>query len=66
MLVIDSGGGYAQAAFQIANLFRRHAGGFTAVVPRYAKSAATLLTLGADEIHSVQHEDGPPWSSLLR
>lgn len=50
VLVIDSGGGYAQAAFQIANLFRRHAGGFVAVVPRYAKSAATLLTLGADEI----------------
>lgn len=49
-LVIDSGGGYAQAAFQIANLFRRHSGGFIAIVPRYAKSAATLLTLGAESI----------------
>jgi ClpP class serine protease len=31
-------------------LLKRHCGGFVAVVPRYAKSAATLLALGADEI----------------
>ena len=49
-LVIDSPGGDAQAAYQIAALLRRHCGGFTAVIPRYAKSAATLIALGADEI----------------
>jgi hypothetical protein len=49
-LVIDSGGGDANAAYQISTLFRRHCGGFTAIVPRYAKSAATLLALGADKI----------------
>jgi hypothetical protein len=50
VLVIDSLGGDAKAAFQLATLFRRYCGGFVAVVPRYAKSAAALLTIGADEI----------------
>jgi hypothetical protein len=49
-LVIDSPGGYAKAAFQIASLFRQHGEGFVAVVPRYAKSAATLVTLGAESL----------------
>jgi hypothetical protein len=38
----------------------RHAGGFTAVIPSYAKSAATLLSLGADRIiMGVDAELGP-------
>jgi hypothetical protein len=49
-LVIESPGGYAKDAFAIARILCRHAGGFSAVVPSYAKSAATLLTLGAEEI----------------
>jgi ClpP class serine protease len=49
-LVIESPGGSAKSAFQLAMLLKRHCGGFVAVVPRYAKSAATLLALGADEI----------------
>jgi len=49
-LVIDSPGGFADDAYRIAQTFRRHAGGFVAVIPRWAKSAATLLTLGADEV----------------
>lgn len=49
-LMIDSLGGDAKSAYQLATLFRRYCGGFVAVVPRYAKSAATLLTIGADEI----------------
>src|SRR5262249_37018746 len=49
-LVIDSLGGDAAAAFQIATLLKRHCGGFTAIVPRTAKTAATLLMLGADRI----------------
>lgn len=50
IVVIDSPGGDANAAFQISSLLRRHCGGFKAVVPRYAKSAATLLALGADDV----------------
>ena len=49
-LLIDSPGGSAQAAYQIALFLRRHCGGFTAIVPQYAKSAATLFCLGADKI----------------
>jgi hypothetical protein len=50
VLMIDSLGGDAKAAYQLATLFRRYCDGFVAVVPRYAKSAAALLTIGADEI----------------
>lgn len=49
-LVIESPGGYARDAFSIARMLCRHAGGFLAVVPSYAKSAATLLALGAERI----------------
>jgi membrane-bound ClpP family serine protease len=46
-LVIDSPGGLAEAAYQTSRLLQRE-GGFTVVIPRYAKSAATLLALGAN------------------
>lgn len=49
-LLIESPGGYAREAFILARLLQRHCGGFTALVPKYAKSAATLLALGADKI----------------
>jgi hypothetical protein len=55
-LLIDSPGGSARYAFKLAKLIRNHAGAFTAVVPRFAKSAATLLTLGADPI--ILSQDG--------
>ena len=59
-LIIDSPGGQAKAAYQIASFLRSHCGGFLAVVPEYAKSAATLLTLGAEEIIlAPQAEIGP-------
>jgi hypothetical protein len=49
-LLIHSPGGYAEPAYKMARLFQRRCKGFTAVVPRYAMSAATLLSLGADSI----------------
>jgi len=49
-LLIDSPGGYSKSAYQTASLIRRRCGSFTAVIPRYAKSAATLLALGARKI----------------
>jgi hypothetical protein len=49
-LVIDSNGGMAEDAYEVAKVLQRHCGGFVAVIPRHAKSAATLLSLGADEI----------------
>jgi len=50
-LVVDSPGGSATATYQLATLLRRHCEEFVAVVPRYAKSAATLLSLGASELY---------------
>jgi hypothetical protein len=55
-VLIHSGGGIGEAAYQLATLFRRRSHGFTAIVPRWAKSAATLLTLGAESI--ILGEDG--------
>jgi len=49
-LVIDSPGGDAKCAYRIARFIRKRCGGFVAVVPEYAKSAATLICLGADKI----------------
>jgi hypothetical protein len=66
LLVVDSPGGQAQAAYQIAGLFRRHCGGFGAVVPRYAKSAATLLILGALDVYmGPDAEIGPLDAQLM-
>ena len=49
-IVIHSSGGSIHAAYQIVTVLRRHAERIFACVPFYAKSAATLLCLGADEI----------------
>jgi hypothetical protein len=49
-LVLHSPGGDAKSAYMIADVLRRRCGTFVAVVPRYAKSAATLLSLGASRI----------------
>lgn len=48
-LLIDSPGGNAHYAYSIARMFQRRTN-FTAIVPRYAKSAATLLALGASRL----------------
>ncbi|HEY4451549.1 MAG TPA: hypothetical protein VGN13_08145 [Solirubrobacteraceae bacterium] len=58
-LLIDSPGGYAESAYEIARLFQRHCGGFKSIVPRYAKSAATLLVLGGPLIMGEDAELGP-------
>ncbi len=59
-LLIDSPGGFAKCAYQIATILKARCGGFTAVVPRYAKSAATLLALGADAILLGKHAELGP------
>lgn len=50
-VIIDSGGGDADAAYHIAKLLhRKFTGKITYIIPRYAKSAATLLVSGGDSI----------------
>lgn len=52
LLVIHSRGGDVASAYLISQLCREHSKDkFLAAVPRQAKSAATLLACGADEIH---------------
>lgn len=49
-LVIHCGGGSIHAAYQIVELLHRHTHILNACVPLFAKSAATLLCVGADTI----------------
>ena len=50
-LYILSPGGYAHPAYKIARLFQNYSKEkFSVLIPYYAKSAATILSLGADEI----------------
>jgi ClpP class serine protease len=48
-IILDSGGGDADAAYHIAKLLhRKFKGKINYIIPRYAKSAATLLVCGGD------------------
>lgn len=59
-LVIHSGGGIAHSAYQIVELLRLHTKRLNACVPFWAKSAATLLCMGADEIVLGEHAELGP------
>lgn len=50
-IIVDSGGGNIDAAYNLANLFRKFAKKeLNFIVPRWAKSAATLLVCSGDKI----------------
>jgi hypothetical protein len=50
-IIIHSSGGDADAAYHLAVILQEYCkSNLTAIVPRYAKSAATLLACGADKI----------------
>jgi len=52
LLLLLSRGGSIEAAYQISKLCKSFAKNrFVAIVPRHAKSATTLVAIGADEIH---------------
>lgn len=59
-LVIHSGGGDAHTAYQTVMLLRHHAARINACVPFWAKSAATLLCIGADKIILGEHAELGP------
>ncbi len=59
-LVIHSGGGSAHAAYQVIELLRLHTARLNACVPFWAKSAATLLCIGADKIVLGEHAELGP------
>ncbi len=50
-LFIKSTGGNGQAALRLVNLLRQHGRQIVALIPLECASAATMISLGADEIH---------------
>jgi hypothetical protein len=50
-LLLHSGGGHPDIAFKVMKFFRRRFKTVNAIVPLRAKSAATLMCLGADKIY---------------
>ena len=59
-LLLHTGGGKVEPAYLISKCCRKTAPKFVAAVPRFAKSAGTLIALGADEIHmGIISELGP-------
>lgn len=64
-LVIHSMGGHAFAAYGIARQFQLDTAGLTVIVPRRAKSAATLLALGGKEIIFGPHAELGPLDAQL-
>lgn len=51
LLIIHSNGGSSEYAYLISKNCKEYSNKFSVAIPRRAKSAATLLSLGADEIH---------------
>lgn len=51
LLVLETPGGDPHAAFRIARAIGFHYGGFHVLVPRYCKSAGTLIVSGAAVLH---------------
>jgi hypothetical protein len=49
-IILSSLGGEANAAFNLVRIIRRYADKFNVIIPRKAKSAASLIALGADKI----------------
>lgn len=51
VLVLATPGGDAHAGFRIARALQHSYGSFNALVPRYCKSAGTLILIGANKIY---------------
>lgn len=59
-VVVHSVGGYLEPAYKIALLLRKKSKKINLIIPEFAKSAATILAFGADEIiMSQEGELGP-------
>lgn len=65
VVIVDSPGGYGPPAYSLARLFQRHCGGWTAIVPRYGKSAATLFIMGADQLYMGRDAELGPLDAQL-
>ena len=59
-LLLHSPGGNADIAYQIVRVFRRHCRKLNVIIPLTAKSAGTLMCLGADAIYMGEFADLGP------
>lgn len=50
-LILHSVGGDVEPTYQMVNIIRKKFKEFTVIIPRLAKSAATMMALGADKIY---------------
>ncbi|MGH8907049.1 MAG: SDH family Clp fold serine proteinase [Egibacteraceae bacterium] len=63
---LESSGGDAHAAYKLMLLLREYAATIRIVVPDYAKSAATLMVLGADEVYMAPAAELGPLDAQIR
>jgi len=65
-LLIDGPGGDGLAAEKIVNVCRSHCTNFRVLIPCMAKSAATIIALGADELVMGQYSEIGPIDPQIR
>jgi len=65
-ILIHSTGGHSSVSFRLAQYFRRHCKQLNILVPIMAKSAATLLSLNADQIFMGEFAELGPLDTQLK
>lgn len=65
-LMINSPGGDAETALRVIRLYREFSDSYKAIVPDMAKSAATQICLGANEIFMGRNSELGPIDPLIR
>lgn len=65
-VVLDSGGGSIDSAYKVLKLLKMYADRVTVIVPFYAKSAASLIAIGADELVMCKNGDLGPVDPQVR
>jgi hypothetical protein len=64
-MILSSLGGEANAAFNLVKTIRKYADKFNVIIPRKAKSAASLIALGADKIFMSKISELGPIDPLV-
>jgi len=64
-VILNSPGGDIHAAYKLIKVLRSRCRSLNVIVPFYAKSAATLLSLGSDRIYMGQQSELGPLDALI-
>ncbi len=59
-VILDSPGGDLDSAIKLTRILRAHCDVLSVIVPFYAKSAATLVAISADELHMTPYAEVGP------